>query len=87
MNKGIDQARIGQWYLHWGKGEIVQVTGRDEGSRTTEIQSFDGEIDEIEEESWAMLPLGLEEPPEGWTGAVDASRALRDVLSLRLRAQ
>jgi hypothetical protein len=87
MNKGIDQERIGQCYLRWDNGEIGQVTGRDEGSRTIEIQSFAGEIDEIEEECWAMLPLGLAQPPEGWTEPVDASRALRDALSLRLRAQ
>jgi hypothetical protein len=57
------------------------------GWRTIEIQSFDGEIDETEEESWTILPLGLGEPLEDWTGPVDASRALRDALSLRLRAQ
>jgi len=71
MNKGVGDARIGQWYSRWDKGEIFQVTGYDEPSRTIEIQSFDGELDEIDEESWATLPLGLAEPPEDWTGPVD----------------
>ncbi|HUK03158.1 MAG TPA: DUF6763 family protein [Steroidobacteraceae bacterium] len=71
MNKGVGAARIGQWYSRWDKGEIFQVTGCDEQSRTIEIQSFDGEIDEIDEESWKTLPLGLAQPPEDWTGPVD----------------
>jgi hypothetical protein len=71
MNTGVGEARIGQWYLRWDKGETFQVTGYDEPSHTIEIQTFDGELDEIDEESWATLPLGLAEPPEDWTGPVD----------------
>jgi Family of unknown function (DUF6763) len=71
MNTGVGRARVGQWYLRWDKGEIFQVTGYDEASGTIEIQSFDGDLDEIEEDSWKQLPLGLAEPPEDWTGPVD----------------
>ena len=71
MNKGVGDARIGQWYSRWDKGEMFQVTAVDEPSGTIEIQSFDGELDEIDEESWSALPLGLAEPPEDWTGPVD----------------
>jgi len=51
---------------------MFQVIALDAGSRTIEIQTFDGGIDEIDEESWSTLPLGLAEPPEDWTGPVDA---------------
>lgn len=51
---------------------MFQVTALTPESKTIEIQSFDGEIDEIDEESWSTLPLGLAEPPEDWTGPVDA---------------
>ncbi|HXZ60059.1 MAG TPA: DUF6763 family protein [Steroidobacteraceae bacterium] len=71
MNNGVGSARIGQWYLRWDKGEIFQVTGFDEEARTIEIQTFDGDLDEVDEESWRVLPLGLAEPPEDWTGPVD----------------
>ncbi len=71
MNTGVGRARVGQWYLRWDKGEIFQVTGYDEDSRTIEIQTFDGDLDEIDAETWAELPLGLAEPPEDWTGPVD----------------
>lgn len=71
MNTGVGRARIGQWYLRWDKGEIFQVTGYDDKSRTIEIQTFGGDLDEIDAETWTALPLGLAEPPEDWTGPVD----------------
>lgn len=71
MNTGVGRPRIGQWYAHCDKGEIFQVIGLDEDSRTIEIQGFGGDLDELEEESWAALPLALAAPPEDWTGPVD----------------
>ncbi|HYK99896.1 MAG TPA: DUF6763 family protein [Steroidobacteraceae bacterium] len=71
MNNGVGSARVGQWYLRRDKGEIFQVTGYDEKAGTIEIQTFDGDLDEIDAESWRTLPLGLAEPPEDWTGPVD----------------
>ena len=71
MNTGVGRARIGQWYLRWDKGEVFQVTGHDERARTFEIQTFDGDLDEVDEAAWATLPLSLAEPPEDWTGPMD----------------
>ena len=34
-------------------------------SRSVVIQNIDGDLDEIDEESWITLPLGWAEPPEG----------------------
>ncbi len=71
MNMAVGRARIGQWYARWDKGEIFQVIGYDEDSRTIEIQTFDGDLDEIDEETWSALPLAFAEQPEDWTGPVD----------------
>jgi len=71
MNTGVGRARIGQWYTRWDKGEIFQVVGYDERSRSIEVQTFDGDLDEIDLETWAGLPLAIAEPPEDWTGPVD----------------
>ncbi|HUN25758.1 MAG TPA: DUF6763 family protein [Steroidobacteraceae bacterium] len=71
MDTGVGRARIGQWYTRWDKGETFQVTGYDERSGTVEIQNFDGDLDEIDAEAWAIMPLGFVEPPEDWTGPVD----------------
>jgi len=71
MKNTVGPARIGQWYERADKGEVFQVTGLDAVARTIEIQSFDGDLDEIDAESWAELPLELAEPPEDWTGPID----------------
>jgi hypothetical protein len=52
-------------------GEIIQVTGYDDHSRTIEVQTSDGDLDEIEGELWREIPLELVEPPEHWSGPVD----------------
>ncbi len=71
MSTAVGCARVGQWYTRWDKGEIFQVTGYDEGSRCIEIQTFDGDLDEIDLETWSALPLAFAEQPEDCTGAVD----------------
>ena len=71
MNSGVGRPRIGQWYSRLDKGEMFQVTGRDYRARTVEIQTFDGDVDEIDQEAWTTLPLSFAEPPENWTGPVD----------------
>ncbi|HVW69090.1 MAG TPA: DUF6763 family protein [Steroidobacteraceae bacterium] len=71
MNSGVGRARIGQWYSRLDKGQVFQVTGLDDSSRTVEIQTFDGDLDEIDQEAWDRLPLSFAEPPEDWTGPVD----------------
>ena len=38
---------VGQWYLRREVDEILQVIGYDERSGTIEIQTFDGDLDEI----------------------------------------
>jgi hypothetical protein len=64
MSAVIRQPEIGQWYQRHDNGELFQVTGIDEHARTVEIQSSDGTIDEIDRETWRVLPLELAEAPE-----------------------
>ncbi len=62
---------IGQWYLNRDKGEMFRVTAYDEPTHTIEIQTFDGDIDEVDEEAWGALPLEITGEPEDWTGPLD----------------
>jgi hypothetical protein len=71
MNEAMHGPEIGQWYLHQDKGEMFRVTGLDSGTRTIEIQSFDGDLDEIDAEAWATLSLERAAEPEDWTGPMD----------------
>ncbi len=71
MNTGVGRARIGQWYTRWDKGEIFQVVAYDPESRTIQVQTFDGDVEEMDLGTWVALPLSLAEPPEDWTGPAD----------------
>jgi hypothetical protein len=71
MNESLRGPEIGQWYLHQDKGEMFRVTGLDPQTRSIEIQSFDGDLDEIDAEAWATLPLERAAEPEDWTGPMD----------------
>jgi hypothetical protein len=62
---------VGQWYRHLDKGEVFLVVGVDEDTGTIEMQSFGGDVDEIDRDSWDAMPLARAEQPEDWTGPVD----------------
>jgi hypothetical protein len=71
MNSNVGRPEVGQWYARLDKGEVFRVVGYDDRSRTIEIQSFDGDIDEIAEDTWPTLALERSEAPEDWTGPLD----------------
>lgn len=71
-NSRVGRPEPGQWYVRTDNGGMFQVVGRDEESRAIEIQSYDGDLDEIDAEVWSTLPLERNEPPEDWTASMDA---------------
>jgi hypothetical protein len=66
---------IGEWYCIRG-GELFEVVALDEADGTLEIQYFDGTIEEMELADWeaqsTMREIEKAEPPEDWSGSVDA---------------
>ena len=64
-------AEIGQWYLHTCSGERIRVVGLDDRSKMIEIQSFGGDLDELDRETWSLLPLTRCPEPEDGSGAMD----------------
>jgi hypothetical protein len=62
---------IGCWYARKDKGEMFQVVGRDESTRAIEIQTYDGDIDEIDGDLWRTLPLERTDPPEDGNAPMD----------------
>jgi hypothetical protein len=44
--------RVGAWYLRWDKGEVVQVTSYDEKSHKATIQTYTGNVGEIDQPGW-----------------------------------
>jgi hypothetical protein len=61
MARAMGPARVGRWYVRWEE-EIFRVTGYDEDSHTVEIETLDGDLDEIDEEAWAALSLESFQP-------------------------
>lgn len=72
------QPRIGDWYRSNG-GELFEVVAVDDDDGTIDIQYFDGTVEEMDREDWeAQWDEGLievAEPPEDWSGSVDAESA------------
>lgn len=62
---------VTQWYRPLTKGEPFQVTAFDEAEGTVEIQRFDGDVEELDLDSWRELELEMIEQPEDWTGPID----------------
>ncbi len=59
---------IGAWYLNTDSGEMFEVVALDESEGEIQLQYFDGEINQLDPESWASLPLAMIPPPEDWSG-------------------
>jgi hypothetical protein len=61
----------GQWYESLEDEEVFQVLSIDEDSELIELQYEDGDVEEIDYETWQELDLDLTEEPEGWSGSDD----------------
>jgi len=62
---------VDAWYHYPAKAQKFRVTALDERTTTVEIQYFDGDIDELDLDSWYGLDIERIEPPEDWTGPMD----------------
>ena len=61
----------GQWYESLDDDEVFQVLSVDEDSELVELQYEDGNVEEIDYETWQELDLDLTQEPEGWSGSED----------------
>lgn len=63
--------QLWQWYAHLDKGQEFRVIAVDEAKELVEIQHFDGDLEEMDFDSWLQLEIETIEPPEDWTGPID----------------
>ena len=61
----------GQWYENVEEDESFRVLSVDEDSELVEIEYLDGDIEEIDLETWHEMDLEKTEEPEGWTGSAE----------------
>jgi hypothetical protein len=61
----------GQWYENLEEDESFRVLSVDEDAELIEIEYLDGDIEEIDLETWQELDLEKIDQPEGWSPADD----------------
>ena len=64
---------VGQWYENLEESDSFRVLSVDEDAELVEIEYLDGDIEEIDLDTWAELDLDEIEQPEGWSGEDIAS--------------
>lgn len=60
---------VGNWYRDLGEEEPFLVLSVDEDAEMVEIQHVDGDIEEIDLDTWAEFDLDPTDEPEGWSGS------------------
>lgn len=61
----------GQWYENLEDEESFRVLTVDEDSELVEIEYLDGEIEEIDLETWHEMDLEQTDEPEGWAKSAE----------------
>ena len=61
----------GQWYENLEEEEPFRVLTMDEDSELVEIEYLDGDVEEIDLETWHEMDLELTQEPEGWAESQD----------------
>ena len=61
----------GKWYENKEEEETFRVLSVDEDDELVEIEYLDGEIEELDLDTWHELDLELTEEPECWSDEAD----------------
>ena len=61
----------GQWYENIDENESFRVLSVDEDSELIEIEYLDGDIEEIDLDTWREFDLDKIDQPEGWSAPED----------------
>jgi hypothetical protein len=70
MSVGRDYEPVkGQWYENVEEDETFRVLSVDEDSELVEIEYLDGDIEELDLDTWHEMDLERIEEPEGWAAA------------------
>lgn len=63
---------VGNWYQNRETQHNFLIVAIDEKTQTLEIQDADGQLEELDLDSWHELLLEVIEPPEDYDGAYEA---------------
>ena len=59
---------VGQWYENIDENDSFRVLSVDADAELIEVEYLDGDIEEIDLDTWAEFDLDKIEQPEGWSG-------------------
>lgn len=62
----------GKWYEDLEENEIFKVLSVDPDQELVEVQYENGDIEEIDLDTWHELDLELSQEPEGWASDTEA---------------
>ena len=62
---------VGQWYENIDENESFRVLSVDEDAELVEVEYLDGDVEELDLETWHEFDLEKIEQPEGWSGSAD----------------
>jgi Family of unknown function (DUF6763) len=62
---------VGQWYENLEEDEVFQVLSVDPDQEIVELQYDDGDVEELDLDTWHEMDLELSQEPEGWSGSED----------------
>lgn len=65
------QPKVGQWYENLEDSDTFRVISIDEDAELIEVEYSDGDVEELDVESWHELDLELTDEPEGWSDDED----------------
>lgn len=66
--------RVGQWYTQHDSGEMFRIVATDAATGNVAIQYFDGNVAEIERDTWQELDVEVTAAPEDWCISLRAHR-------------
>jgi hypothetical protein len=62
---------VGQWYENVDEDETFRVITVDEDSELVEVEYEDGEVEELDMDTWREFNLEKTEQPEGWVAETE----------------
>lgn len=62
---------VGNWYKDLETQSEFEIVAVDEDAQTVEIQYFEGEVEELDWDTWREMVLMPIDPPEDWSGPFD----------------
>lgn len=77
LHKGVIVAKhkpkLNAWYQDAQEDQIFEVIAIDDDDGTIEIQYYDGEVAELDFDSWKQMVVIPAQPPEDWRSSYELS--------------